>query len=168
VCISPFDPSARERSRNTGIHAITVPDIRWSRCDMKTTGLTANVLANQQAAENRAAEAIFVRDGVLMEGTHSNFMAVFDNIVTTAPLSNYILGGITRETVLEICRESDIRTSESPIYENRIHLASELMVTGTTLEVTPIVSLDGRPVGNGKPGPIAKSIQAAYSDLISL
>jgi D-alanine transaminase len=135
---------------------------------MKTTGLTANVLANQQAAENGAAEAIFVRDGVLMEGTHSNFMAVFDNIVTTAPLSNYILGGITRETVLEICQKSDILTSESPIYENRIHLASELMITGTTTEITPIVALNGRPVGNGKPGPTARALQTAYADLTSL
>lgn len=168
VCVSPFDPSARERAKTTGIHAITVPDIRWSRCDMKTTGLTANVLANQQAAENGAAEAIFVRDGVLMEGTHSNFMAVFDNIVTTAPLSNYILGGITRETVLEICHKSGILTSESPIYESRIHLASELMITGTTTEITPIVALNGRPVGNGKPGPTARALQAAYADLTSL
>jgi D-alanine transaminase len=131
---------------------------------MKTTGLTANVLANQQAAENGANEAIFVRDGVLMEGTHSNFMAVFDNTVVTAPLSNYILGGITRDTVLDLCRDLGIRTSESPIYQTRIHLASELMVTGTTTEVTPIVVLDGRPVGKGMPGPIARTLQNALTD----
>jgi D-alanine transaminase len=167
VCVSPFDPAARERQRNNGIHAITVPDIRWARCDMKTTGLTANVLANQQAVENNADEAIFVRDGVLMEGTHSNFMAVFDNTVITAPLSNYILGGITRETVLDICRALGIRTAESPIYKTRIHLASELIVTGTTLEVTPIVSLDGRQVGDGSPGPTARALQAAFQERIS-
>ncbi|MEX1300217.1 MAG: aminotransferase class IV [Desulfotignum sp.] len=167
ACVSPFDPAARDHRRKTGIQAITVPDIRWARCDMKTTGLTANVLANQQAVENDADEAIFVRDGVLMEGTHSNFMAVFDNTVITAPLSNYILGGITRETVLDLCRELGIRTAESPIYKTRIHLASELMVTGTTLEVTPIVSLDGRPVGEGSPGPTTRSLQAAFKDRIS-
>jgi D-alanine transaminase len=70
--------------------------------------------------------------------------------------------------VLEICQKSDILTSESPIYENRIHLASELMITGTTTEVTPIVALNGRPVGNGKPGPTARALQAAYADLTSL
>ncbi len=167
VCVSLFDPAARARQRNTGIHAITVPDIRWSRCDMKTTGLTANVLANQQAAEKECHEAIFVRDGVLMEGTHSNFMAVFDDTVTTAPLSNYILGGITRDTVLGLCRNLGIRTEESPIYQTRIHLASELMVTGTTLEVTPIIVLDGRPVGNGMPGPTTRALQAAFTECIS-
>ena len=167
VCVSPFDTAGKDRQRQTGIHAITVPDIRWSRCDIKTTGLTANVLANQKAAENGAAEAIFVRDGVLMEGTHANFMAVFDDTVTTAPLSNYILGGITRETVLELCRHLGICTSESPIYATRVHLASELMVTGTTLEVTPIVTLDGRPVGSGMPGPTVRKLQTAFKERIS-
>ncbi len=108
-----------------------------------------------------------VRDGVLMEGTHSNFMAVFDDTVTTAPLSNYILGGITRDTVLALCRDLGIRTAESPIYQTRAHLASELMVTGTTLEVTPIISLDGRPIGDGLPGPTARTLQAAFTERIS-
>ena len=165
--VSSFDTTAKDRRRETGIHAVTVPDIRWSRCDMKTTGLTANVLANQQAVENNADEAIFVRDGVLMEGTHSNFMAVFDDTVTTAPLSNYILGGITRDTVLDLCRDLGIRTAESPIFQTRVHLASELMVTGTTLEITPVVSLDGRPVGNGSPGPTTRILQAAFKKRIS-
>jgi D-alanine transaminase len=163
--VSPFDTTLRDRQRETGIHAVTVPDIRWSRCDMKTTGLTANVLANQQAVEKNAQEAIFVRDGVLMEGTHSNFMAVFDDTVTTAPLSNYILGGITRDTVLVLCRDLGIRTAESPIYQTRVHLASELMVTGTTLEVMPVVFLDGKPVGNGSPGPTTRALQAALEKM---
>ncbi|HKJ98126.1 MAG TPA: aminotransferase class IV [Desulfotignum sp.] len=166
MCVSGFDPAVKDRQRKTGIHAITVPDIRWARCDMKTTGLTANILASQQAAEKQAGEAIFVRDGVLMEGTHSNFMAVFDNTVTTAPLSNYILGGITRGTVLDLCRELNIRTSREPVYDNRIHLASELMITGTTTEITPIVTLNTTPVGNGTPGPVAQALQAAFSTKI--
>jgi D-alanine transaminase len=166
MCVSGFDPAVKDRQRKTGIHAITVPDIRWARCDMKTTGLTANVLAHQQAAENNAGEAIFVRDGVLMEGTHANFMAVFGNTVTTAPLSNYILGGITRETVLDLCRELNIRTSMEPVYENQIHLASELFITGTTTEITPIVTLNTRSVGNATPGPVAKALQAAFSSKI--
>ena len=166
MCVSGFDPAVKDRQRKTGIHAITVPDIRWARCDMKTTGLTANILASQQAAEKQAGEAIFVRDGVLMEGTHSNFMAVFDNTVTTAPLSNYILGGITRGTVLDLCRELNIRTSREPVYDNRIHLASELMITGTTTEITPIVTLNTKPVGNGTPGPVAQALQAAFSTKI--
>jgi D-alanine transaminase len=164
--VSSFDPAVKDRQRKTGIHAITVPDIRWARCDMKTTGLTANVLANQQAAEKKAGEAIFVRDGVLMEGTHSNVMAVFDNTVTTAPLSNYILGGITRQTVLDLCRDLGIRVVEKPVYENRIHLASELMITGTTTEITAIIKLNGRPMGNGAPGPVAKALQDAFCQTI--
>ncbi len=166
MCVSSFDPAGKDRQRKTGINAITVPDIRWVRCDMKTTGLTANVLASQQAAEKKAGEAIFVRDGVLMEGTHSNFMAVLDNTVITAPLSNYILGGITRETVLDLCRDLDIRVFQEPVYENRIHLASELLITGTTTEIIPIVTLNTKPVGKGTPGPVAKAIQAAFSSRI--
>lgn len=92
---------------------------------------------------------------------------MFEDTVTTAPLSNYILGGITRDTLLDLCRNLGIRTSESPIYQTRVHLASELMVTGTTLEVTPVVFLDGRVVGDGSPGPTVRALQAAFTDRIS-
>lgn len=157
-----FDADAAAKKQEQGIHAITVPDTRWSRCDMKTTGLTANVLANQRAVENNASEAVFVRDGVLLEGTHSNFMAVIDNVLVTAPLSNYILGGITRKAVLELCHKENIPVEICPIFEKDITAAQEMMIVGTTVEITPIVKLNHAVFGKGQPGPVARALQAAF------
>lgn len=163
---SGFDTETARKKQEQGIHAITVPDIRWARCDMKTTGLTANVLASQTATENGASEALFVRDGVLLEGSHSSFAAVMDQSLVTAPLSNYILPGITRRQILELCRMEDIRVEERPIFEKDIFLASELMILGTTVEVTPIVRLNHALFKNGIPGPVTRRLQAAFARII--
>lgn len=162
---SSFNAEKAEERRQKGVDAVTVPDIRWSRCDVKTTALTANVLANQAAHEQGAWEAVFVRDGVLLEGTHSNFMAVFDDVLVTAPLSNYILGGITRKMVLEICQQENIPYREGPVFEKDIHRASEMMITATSIEVTPVIRLNGQPVGNTRPGPVVRMLQKAFGTL---
>ena len=161
--VSVFDEVNAQKKRDKGIRAITVTDSRWARCDIKTTGLTANILANQRAVEENAAEAIFVRDGVMIEGSHTNFMAVLDDTLVTAPLSNYILGGITRKVVLEICRRENIPVAERPIFEQEAGLASEMMVVGSSTEITPIIDLNGHPVGGGKPGPVARLLQKAFA-----
>ncbi len=160
---SKFDAAGALKKQEQGIHAITAADTRWARCDMKTTGLTANILANQMAAENKASEAIFIRDGAMLEGTHSNFMAVFDNVLVTAPLTNYILGGITRKIVLELCRKENVKVQERPIFEKDIQSASEMMIVGTTVEITPIVKLNHTIFRDGIPGPVAKTLQAAFN-----
>lgn len=157
---SKFDALNGEKIKAQGINAITVADQRWARCDMKTTALTANVLANQTAVEQNAKEAIFIRDGVLLEGTHSNFMAVMDNVLVTAPLSNYILGGITRKVIVEFCERENIPLEFGPIFEKDVPSVQEMMVVGTTLEITPIVKLNHSPIGDGRPGRITKKLQA--------
>ncbi len=159
---SKFDTTAADKKKENGISAITIADTRWARCDMKTTALTPNILANQAAVENDAQEAIFIRDGVMLEGTHSNFMAVFDDTLVTAPLSNYILGGITRNFVLDLCRLENIRVEERPIFEKDIHMAKEMMIVGTTTEITPIVRMNHALFRAGKPGPVARALQSAY------
>ena len=159
---SKFDTDPLIKKREQGISVITVPDTRWARCDMKTTALTANILANQLSAEKGAKEAIFIKDGVLLEGTHSNFAAVFDAVLVTAPLSNYILGGITRKVVLELCHQEKIRVEERPVFEKDMHKAREMMILGTTVEVTPIVQVDGVRFREGKIGPITRLLQAAF------
>lgn len=164
---SKFDPDPADKDRENGIHIITIADTRWARCDMKTTALTPNILANQAAVETGAREAIFVRDGVMLEGSHSNFAAVFDNVLVTAPLSNYILGGITRQFVIELCARENIRVEERPIFEQDIHLATEMMILGTTTEVTPIVRMNNTILKGGKPGPVARALQLAYNQEIS-
>ena len=111
-----FDPEKGRGDRENGIATITVADQRWARCDLKTVGLTANVLANQQAMEAGVKEALFVRDGVLLEGSHSNFMVVRKGCVVTAPANNTILNGITRQVVLEICRDCRIEVRQEAIF----------------------------------------------------
>lgn len=164
---APFDPVKSLDARENGIPVITVPDIRWARCDMKTVALTANVLANQTAAENGVNEALFVRDGVIMEGTHSNFFAVRDNCLVTAPASNYILHGITRKVVLELAGTQNIDVQEAPIFTTDLPKITEAFITGTTTEITPVISIDNRPVGNGSPGPVTRAVQDGFLDLIT-
>lgn len=141
-----------------GAKVITTPDIRWTRCDIKTVNLLANCLANQRAQEAGALEAILVRDGVALEATASSFFGVFGGEVRTAPKSNYILPSITREAALDLCREAGIPAREDPIYLHELASADELFLAGTTVELMPIVEVDGRPVGTGRPGPVQQRL----------
>lgn len=157
-----FEPHRQEAE--TGIQAILVPDQRWARCDIKTVGLLANTLAHQRARNSHAAEGLFVRDGAVMEGTHSNVMAVVGGRVLTPPKTNYMLAGITREFVLGLCGEISIPFSETPLYEADILNVDELMVIGTTVEVTPVVAINGRSIGSGAPGPVTRKLQKAFEE----
>jgi len=150
-----------------GVSVITVPDVRWSRCDIKAIGLLPNVLARMQATEAGAAEAVFVRDGVLTEGTHTNVFAVLGGAVHTHPADNHILAGITRSTVLDLCRELRIPVSETSIPETRLPFIDELFLAATTTEVRPVVRVDGRPVANGRAGPVTLRLQAAFRDFVA-
>ena len=145
-----------------GAAAITRPDVRWSRCDIKVISLIANVLANQEAKEAGAFEAILIRDGFALEGTHTSFFAVKKGVIRTAPLSNFILPGITREITLEAVLRDGIEVVEEPISASELRQMDELFITGTTTEVVPIVKLDGRPVGDGKPGPVTLRAMDLY------
>lgn len=163
VSASALQPSPAEW--DTGIAVILVPDLRWQRCDIKSVGLLANVLASQQAKEQGASEAVFVRDGVITEGSHSSFCAVFDGELVTHPANHHILAGITRSVVLDLCVNLGISVRESPILERTLKGASELMVLGTTSEVVPVVRVDDWVVGDGKPGPITSKLKQAFGDL---
>ncbi len=149
-----------------GIAVILVPDVRWSRCDIKTVALVANVLAQQHAIEVGATEAIFVRDGVALEGTASNFFGIFNGEVITAPKTNYILPGITRDVVLNLCKSLNIPHREAPIFEHQLPQADELFIASTTSEITPIIKLNGNPVANGMPGSVTRKLQKAFRELI--
>jgi D-alanine transaminase len=155
----PFTPKGDPAQ---GAAVITVADTRWARCDIKTVGLIPNCLANQRARAAGALEAIFVRDGVALEATASSFFAVVDGEVRTAPASNYILPSITRSVVLRICVREKIPHREAPVYLDDLARASELFLAGTTLEVMPIVTVDGKPVGSGRPGPVAERLGALF------
>ncbi len=147
-----------------GVPAITVPDTRWSRCDIKSVSLLPNVLANQLARESDAFEAIFVRDGTLIEGSHSNLFGVIDGELRTYPECNYILGGITRTLVIELAREAGITVKEAPIYWDQLSRMEELFLSGTTTEIMPITTLDGNPIAGGEPGPITSQLLSAFRE----
>jgi D-alanine transaminase len=150
--VTPFTPKA-DPAR--GVSVITVPDLRWTRCDIKSVALLPNCLAAQRAREAGAMEAVFVRDGVAIEGTATSFFGVIDGEVRTAPRSNYILPSVTRAMTLALCAEHGIPHSETPIRHEDLAAADELFLASTTVEVMPIVRVDGRPVSGGVPGPIA-------------
>ena len=163
--VSSFERPLKKQDQ--GVKVILVTDNRWTRCDIKSISLLPNVLASQRAKEEKAEEAIFVRDDVVLEGSHSSFCGVFNNCLTTAPKSNYILPGITREVVLELCRALNITVDESPIPVKSLKEADELMLLSTSLEVTPVVQVDEWEVGNGEPGAVARKLQQAFEELIT-
>jgi D-alanine transaminase len=150
-----------QQERRTGSRAITRPDVRWLRCDIKTVQLLPNVLAKQAAVEAGAFEAIFVRDGIVTEGTHSNLFVALDGALRTHPTNNLILAGVTRDVVLELARELGIPTREEPVRVDDLRRAEELFFTGTTTDVLPIVRVDDFGIGSGRPGPIAKALYEA-------
>ena len=154
--------------RRKGVKAITHPDIRWSRCDIKTVNLLPNVVAKQRAVEAGAWEAVLVRDSAITEGALTSVFGVIDGELRTYPRSNYILPGVTREVVLELARELGIPTREAPIFVEEIGRLEELFLTGTTTDVQPIVELNGRPIGDGARGPVVESLQRALMERMGI
>ena len=155
VMVSAFTPSP---SRYAGTSIITQPDVRWLRCDLKTIQLLPNVLARQAATEAGATEAIFVRDGTITEGTHTTVFGVIGGVLRTHPASHLVLPGVTREVVLDLAREMSIDVREDAIAVGELAQATEVFLTGTTTDVTPVISVDGRRIGNGAPGPISRAL----------
>jgi D-alanine transaminase len=147
-------------TRAAGAKAITQPDVRWLRCDIKTIQLLPNVMAKQKAQAAGALEAILVRDGVVTEGTHTSVLGVKNGELRTHPLSPLILPSVTRELVLEIARDQGVRIREEPFTAKDMLELDELFVSGTTTDVTPIVDVDGRRIGSGQPGPVTLALYA--------
>ena len=165
VAASPFVPKVELCA--AGAAAISHPDLRWERCDLKTTNLLPNVLANQAAQEAGAYEAILVRDGLVTEGTHCNVFGVVGGELRTHPLSNRILRGITRDVVIELAHDRGWTVREEAMREDELRAADELFLTGTTTDVMPIVRLNGAAVGDGRPGPFASALRDALAALMS-
>ena len=156
----PFASKADELKN--GVKVVTTEDIRWLRCDIKSISLLPNVMAAQKAYENCAAETIFIRNGIVTEGSHSSFMAVKDGVVFTHPDSNLILPGITKIVIREICYQNNIQLVEEGIPASELENMDEMMITGTGSEVTPVVQMDEIQVGNGKAGPVTLFIQEKF------
>ena len=144
--------------RATGAKAITQPDLRWLHCDIKTVQLLPNVMAKQKAQVAGALEAIFVRDGIVTEGTHTSVLGVKQGQLRTHPLSPLILPSVTRELIIEIAREQGVPVREEPFTLKELFEFDELFVSGTTTDVTAIVEVDGKRIGSGTPGPVSRAL----------
>ncbi|MCW8810945.1 MAG: D-amino-acid transaminase [Ignavibacteriaceae bacterium] len=160
ISVKEFKEDNEEQSK--GVKVILQEDVRWLRCDIKSTSLLPVVLANQKASEEDAAEAILVRDGMITEGTHTNFFAVKDETVFTAPKSRLILDGITRKVVLEFCEKFKMDFKEEFIDKDDLKNFTEFFITSTTKELTPVTMIDYWQINNGEPGKITKALQSVF------
>ncbi|MGE3832960.1 MAG: D-amino-acid transaminase [Parvibaculaceae bacterium] len=145
-----------------GVKAITIPDLRWARRDIKTVMLLAPVLGKQQAYEAGAFEAWMVEDGAVTEGTSSNAYIVKDDTIITRPLSNSILAGITRRALLRLAKEHGVKIEERAFTVEEAYAADEAFLTSASSFVMPIVEIDGRRIGGGQPGPVVRKLREAY------
>ncbi|PXW55535.1 D-amino-acid transaminase [Methylobacterium sp. B4] len=147
----------------SGARAITVPDLRWKRRDIKSVALLAQVLAKQQASEAGVAEAFMVEDGVVTEGSSSTvFIVTQAGALVTRPLSNAILPGITRKAVLALAQETGRPFEERLINVRELSEAAEAFYTSASAFVMPVVEIDGKALGDGRPGPVARRLRELY------
>ncbi len=148
--------------RETGVAAITLPDERWLHCDIKSISLLGNVLARQAAVEAGAFECVMFRDGYMTEGSASNIWVVRNGTVLGAPRDHLVLEGIRVGLIEELCAGASLPLELRRITREEVGSADELLLSSATREVLPITSLDGRPVGDGRPGPVYAKLYAAY------
>ena len=164
ITAKPVDMAAAEVKAAKGIGVVTTPETRWARCDIKTIALLPNVMAKQTARENGAGEAWFVDElGLVTEGASSNAWIVdSEGVLRTRDLNANILRGVTRKSLMELIAREGLEVSERPFSVEEAKTAREAFITGAGSLVTPVVSIDGAPIGNGKPGPVALRLRATY------
>ncbi|MFD1189291.1 D-amino-acid transaminase [Phenylobacterium conjunctum] len=164
ITVKGVDRAATEAKAAKGVSVITTQENRWGRCDIKTVGLLPNALAKQAAREKGAAEAWFVDElGFVTEGASSNAWIVDrDGTLRTRDTNANILRGVTRHTLLDLIRDQGLKVDERPFTPAEALAASEAFITGAGSLVLPVVAVDGKPVGDGKVGPVAKRLRSLY------
>lgn len=161
MMVNELAPVNKEELRK-GVSAITLDDIRWKACNVKSISLLGNILLRQQAHDNDAAEAILINDGLVTEGAASNVFAVINDVLVTAPTGTQLLPGITRDLIIELAVKNNISYEERDFTEQELLMASEIWFTSSTKEILPVVELNGNPVANGKSGPIWEKMIDIY------
>jgi len=156
-----FDPVPKQQLEN-GVNAITLDDIRWQYCSIKSIALLPNILLRQQAVEQGAAEAILLRNGEVTEGAASNVFIVKDGIIITPPKTDCLLPGITRDLVVEQAHEHGLAVKEANIKQTELETADEIWLTSSTKEILPVTKLNGQAVGSSKPGTVWQKMYALY------
>ena len=165
VCAKPFSLAASDARAEKGVALLSVPDIRWARVDIKSISLLPNVMAKSAASEAGAAEALLHRDGVVTEGGSTNAWIVDDaGAVRTHPLSNRILSGVTRVGTIEAAEALGVSIIEEPFSIEEAKAAKEAFITSASGLVLPVTKIDSTTIGDGRPGPVARALRAAYVD----
>lgn len=168
IWVRAVEGDAAAAYRESGATAITVPDLRWKRCDIKSVNLLGNVLAAEAAEEAGCFEAILIgSDGVITEGSHTSVFGVQAGRVLTAPLQSNVLPGITRSLVVKLAARVGVPIVEESLRQNQLRELDELFITGTSIDLLPVTVVDGRPVGSGRPGPVAARLRQAYLDFVA-
>jgi D-alanine transaminase len=160
VSATPFAPL--EAARAEGVEVIVTPDLRWGRCDLKTVNLLPNVMAKQQAVLAGAHEAVFVRGDAVTEGASTNVFGMLRGELRTHPLTPAVLPGVTREVVLDLAAALGVPVREEAMSLAELLAADELFITSTTNDVMPVVRVDGRVIGDGRPGGVTRRLADAY------
>jgi D-alanine transaminase len=164
MTVRAIDPAKGEALAAKGIAVVAVPDLRWKRPDIKTIGLLANVLARQAAKEKGAYEAWLVdAQGMVTEGAASNaWIVTHDGVIVTRHVDQAILRGVTRTTLLELIAADGLRLEERSFSLAEAKTAREAFITGASTLVMPVVSIDAEPIGDGKPGPLARGLRKRF------
>jgi len=157
-------PGAEQLAR--GISCVTAPDIRWARCDIKSVALLGNVLQRQLSCDVGADETILLRDGQMMEATASTVHVVLAGTIVTPPNSTAILPGTTRSVVEEVADRLGLPCLTRDVSEAELRGAEEVWISSSTRTVAAVTTLDGQPVGNGKPGPVWQQMRQGIADLL--
>jgi D-alanine transaminase len=163
MMVQPLVSPSKEAVEN-GVACVTSEDFRWSKCHIKSTSLLGNVLARQISADVGATETILLRDGVLTEASSSNVFVVKNGVVAAPPRDNLILLGITYDLLVKLAAEGSVRLEVRPIPEAELRAADEVWLSSSTKEVLAVTTLDGKPVGSGKPGPVFRRMHALYQE----
>jgi len=164
ITVKAIDPASAEAKAAKGVKVITVPENRWGRCDIKTIGLLPNALARQAAYEAGAYEAWFVDDmGMVTEGAATNVWIIDkDGVLRTRADNSNILRGVTRGTLFEVMAAEGMKVDHTPFTPKEAQEAREAFITGASTLVTPVIAVDGKPVGDGTPGPVARRLRSLY------
>ena len=147
----------------TGVEVVSVPDLRWKRCDIKSTALLANVLAKQEAGKQGAFEALLVNgEGFITEGSSTSVFWVIRGKLCSTPSGGHILPGVTQKILLKIAKSLQLETSEYFCSLDELLLADEVILAGTTTEALSVIKVDRKPIGDGVPGPISQKLRASF------
>lgn len=159
---------ANTKAQQTGVSVCTSEDFRWTRCHIKSIALLPNILAYQEAIEKGHFENLFTRAGFITEATHSNVFFVRNGKVFTHPESEFILSGVTRALVIKLCQQLAIPVVETKIHQSELPYVDEVFLTSTSAEVMPVISIDGIPVRDNKPGPITTTLQEEFKKIVQI